>query len=143
MAKKPDSETMQLRAHKAAVEKQVYEKAWNDDSIQKTLHKVMIGNSADMKMVEDYSVHLIVTSPPYFNAREYSQWKTVDDYVADMKKTFNECYRVLSPNRKFCLNISDLPEKGDSGVKWNPLGPRLLMACLDAGFELCVRIFWF
>ncbi len=66
-----------------------------------------------MSSVKDNSVHLIITSPPYYNAKEYSQWQTLQSYLDDMKKTFKECFRVLVPGRKFCLNISDLPERGE------------------------------
>ena len=100
------------------------------------------------KDVPDKSIHLIITSPPYFNARDYK----VDDqigfgsglkeYVNSMSMVFKECNRVLSPGRKFCLNISDLPVKGDFGVKWIPLGSLLLNSCIKIGFELVDRIIW-
>jgi len=96
-----------------------------------------------MHSVKSDSVHLIVTSPPYFNAKNYSQWKSLNDYLLDMKKTFIECFRVLQPGRKFCLNISDLPEKGQSGVRWTPLGPHLLLVAQEVGFELVDRVIWF
>lgn len=96
-----------------------------------------------MGTVNNDSVHLVVTSPPYFNAKEYSQWPTLKEYLEDMKKTFIECFRVLVPGRKFCLNISDLPEKGDSGVRWIPLGPELERVAQEVGFELVDRIIWY
>ena len=108
-----------------------------------TTHKIIQGDSRKMKKIKKESIHLIVTSPPYYNAKEYSIWDNVDDYLKDMKKTFKECFRVLKPGRKFCLNISDLPEKGESGVRWIPLGSYLLKLCLDIGFELVDRVFWF
>lgn len=108
-----------------------------------TSHRIIIGNSQKMPTLKKNSVHLIITSPPYYNAKSYSQWKDMKNYLADMKKTFKECFRVLHEGRKFCLNISDLPEKGESGVRWNPLGPDLLKICLDIGFELVDRVFWF
>ena len=86
---------------------------------------------------------MIVTSPPYYNAKEYSQWDNIDAYLQDMLKIFKECYRVLKPGRRFCLNISDLPVKGDSGVRWLPLGSYILNICEKCGFELSDRIFWF
>jgi modification methylase len=131
------------REEKALEEKRLIEKHWNNPLHDKTSHKVIIGDNRKMKKIEDGSVHLIVTSPPYFNAKEYSQWPTLNKYLEDMKKTFTECMRVLKPGRKFCLNISDLPEKGDSGVRWIPLGPELLKISSEVGFELADRILWF
>ena len=60
-----------------------------------------------------------------------------------MEATFAECFRVLVPGRKFCLNISDLPEKGKSGVRWIPLGSELLKVCHNLGFELVDRVIWY
>jgi DNA modification methylase len=45
--------------------------------------------------MDNESIDLIVTSPPYYNAREYSQWQTVESYMNDMKSIFNEAYRTL------------------------------------------------
>ena len=108
-----------------------------------TTHRVIHGDSRRMPELADSSVHLVVTSPPYYNAKSYSQWSGVDSYLDDMRGTFAECFRVLQDSRKFCLNISDLPVKGESGVRWMPLGPRLLETALDIGFELVDRVFWF
>jgi len=128
---------------KAIIEEEMLNKYWNHPSLRSTFHKIIIGDSRKMKSVKNGSVHLIITSPPYFNAKEYSQWNSLNAYLEDMKKTFEECFRVLAPGRKFCLNISDLPQKGKNGVKWIPLGSELLRVCIDVGFELADRIIWF
>lgn len=116
---------------------------WNNPEIQKTSHLIIIGDNREMMSVKDDSIHLIVTSPPYFNAKIYSQWTNIEQYIEDMRISFSECFRVLKPGRKFCLNISDLPIKGEWGVKWIPLGAKLLELVLDIGFELVDRIIWF
>ncbi len=117
--------------------------AFSDPSHEATQHVIYTQDNKSIPQIVSDSVHLAVTSPPYFNAREYSTWATVDDYLEDMKSSFEEVFRVLKPGRKFCLNISDLPEKGESGVRWIPLGPQLLMAALAVGFELVDRVIWF
>ena len=106
-------------------------------------HYIYNDDSSNMYQLKDGSVELIVTSPPYFNAKEYSTFKSLEKYYDEMKKVFKECYRVLKPGRRFCLNISDLPTKGDSGIKWLSLGAGLLKVCEDIGFELADRVFWF
>ena len=131
------------RAKKAVEKTKLIEKYWNDPTHSKTTHRVIIGDSRNMVSVKDNSVHLIITSPPYYNAKEYSQWQTLQSYLEDMKKTFKECFRVLVPGRKFCLNISDLPEKGESGVRWIPLGAETERVAQEVGFELVDRIIWF
>lgn len=131
------------RAKKATEETKLIERYWNDPSISKTTHKIIIGDSRNMASIKEDSIHLIITSPPYYNAKEYSQWQTLQSYLDDMKKIFKECFRVLVPGRKFCLNISDLPEKGESGVRWIPLGAELERVAQEVGFELVDRIIWF
>lgn len=130
------------RAEKEQLEKEI-QGYFNDPSLSASRHLIVVGDSRRMTSVENNSVHLIVTSPPYFNAKSYSFWLTLEDYLKDMRATFEECFRSLIPGRKFCLNISDLPEKGESGVRWIPLGSELLKACLDIGFELVDRVIWY
>ena len=131
------------KVEKATEETRLIEKYWNDPSHSKTTHKVIIGDSRNMHSVKDSSIHLIITLPPYYNAKAYSQWSTLQAYLEDMKKTFKECFRVLVPGRKFCLNISDLPEKGESGVRWIPLGSEVERIAQEVGFELVDRIIWY
>jgi len=115
----------------------------------KSWHRIIIGDSRRMSRVEDESVHLIVTSPPYFQARDYGVahqigfTEPLHEYLESVGKVFAECYRVLRPGRRFCLNISDIPAKGQWGVRWIPLGPFLLAKALELGFELADRIIWF
>lgn len=117
--------------------------AFSDQSHQPTSHLILNKSNQNLQEIPEGSVHLAVTSPPYFNAREYSTWTSLQDYLFDMNKSFKEVFRVLKPGRKFCLNISDLPEKGSSGVRWIPLGPQLLLEALASGFELVDRVIWF
>lgn len=131
-----------VRAAKAASEESI-RSAFESPDHELTRHKVVQGDSRNLGMVAENSVHLIVTSPPYFNAKDYSQWDSLDGYVDDMKSVFKECFRVLLPGRKFCLNISDLPEKGPSGVRWLPLGALLTLAAQEVGFEIVDRVIWF
>jgi site-specific DNA-methyltransferase (adenine-specific) len=113
-----------------------------------TTHNIIIGNSIKMYEIDDNAIHLIVTSPPYYNMRDYGSLKQIgfgsslEDYLKDMEIVFKECYRVLQPGRKFCLNIGDQPITGDYGVKWLPLGFMLLNILLNNGFELVDRIIW-
>ena len=44
-----------------------------------------------LKNMKNESIHLMVTSPPYYNARKYSQWKNLNDYLEDMEKILREC----------------------------------------------------
>lgn len=141
MTKKKLSEEERLQ--KQIEEKQFIETSWNKISYENMTHTLYNGDSNNLYFIENDSVDLIVTSPPYYNAKEYSNWDTVDDYLKDMCEIFKECYKKLKPGRKLCLNISDIPTKGDSGVKWLPLGSYLIQELEKIGYELIDRIFWF
>lgn len=56
--------------------------------------------------IPDNSVDLILTSPPYFNARDYSEYETIDKYLDIMKQCFIEGERVLKPSRMCIINVS-------------------------------------
>jgi len=135
--------TAEKREQKAKREKEIIEKYREMYLIYETTHRIIIGDCRRMSQVDDNSVDLIVTSPPYYNAKEYTQWGSLERYLGDMRRAFQECFRVLKPGRKFCLNISDLPERGEWGVRWIPLGARLLLICQEVGFEIADRIIWF
>jgi DNA modification methylase len=59
-----------------------------------------------LKQVEDNTVDLIVTSPPYYNARQYAQWPDYEDYLFFVLKVVNECVRVLKRGGFICWNVS-------------------------------------
>ncbi len=151
MAKKPKNSRAATKTPLATTEPKTRNKIREENDAAdefarlrvKTKHKIIQGDSSKMARLNSGSVHLIITSPPYYNAKSYSQWDDLGQYLDDMSSVVSECFRVLADGRKFCLNISDLPEKGESGVRWIPLGPKLLEICLTAGFELVDRIFWF
>lgn len=80
-----------------------------------------------MHEVLDNSVDLIITSPPYFNIKDYAKNGTQDlqhsaqhvedlgalekyeDYLLGLLKVWLECYRVLKPNGKLCINVPLMP----------------------------------
>lgn len=59
-----------------------------------------------MKRMPEGFVDLTVTSPPYFNAREYSQYGSIEEYRASMSQVFEELLRVTKPAHYFALNVS-------------------------------------
>jgi len=46
------------------------------------------------------SIQLMVTSPPYYNAREYSQWENIMDYLEDMKKIIKDAVKAARQRSK-------------------------------------------
>ena len=69
----------------------------------------------NMDEIEDDSVHLAVTSPPYFNAPfDYKNlFKNYEEYLGVLRKMSKESFRVVAEGRIFFLNIDDMLVNGD------------------------------
>ena len=61
-----------------------------------------------LKYVPDESVHLTFTSPPYYNARDYSIYQSYEEYLNFLEKVFKEVYRITKEGRFFVLNTSPI-----------------------------------
>ena len=61
-----------------------------------------------LKYVPDESVHLTFTSPPYYNARDYSIYQSYDEYLKILENIFKEVHRVTKDGRFFVLNTSPI-----------------------------------
>ncbi|WQX00719.1 site-specific DNA-methyltransferase [Helicobacter pylori] len=91
------------------------------------INKVFYHSSTNMHEAPDNSVDLIITSPPYFNIKDYAKNGTQDlqhsaqhvedlgalekyeDYLLGLLKVWLECYRALKPNGKLCINVPLMP----------------------------------
>lgn len=105
-----------------------------------THHRLIIGNCMSMKEISDEEVHLIVTSPPYFNAPfDYEGlFKNYDQYLGVLRRVSNESFRVLQNGRIFVLNIDDMLINGEKF----PIVADATRIFLDAGFSYRDRIIW-
>ena len=98
-----------------------------------------------MKKLEDNSVDLIVTSPPYFNARDYSKWGSLGLYLKDMKNMLKECKRVLKNYNMIVLNVGDIicsPDGRNSTKRKYPLGAYFTMIFEELGMTFIDDIIW-
>lgn len=79
-------------------------------------HDVILGDCRTMPEIEDESVHLVVTSPPYANLKQYEpgnpdQLGDIDDYdkfLDELDKVWEECSRVLAPGGRICCVVGDV-----------------------------------
>jgi site-specific DNA-methyltransferase (adenine-specific) len=106
-------------------------------------HLVVVGDSRHMAEVPDSSVHLIVTSPPYFDVKDYGlenigSLDDFDDYLREMEAVFRECYRVLEKGRYICVNICDVISHE---CKY-PIPAHYVILLQRAGFEYREDIIW-
>jgi len=59
-----------------------------------------------IKKLKNETIHLTWTSPPYYNAKSYSEWPTYDEYLLFLKNVFTEVYRVTQEGRMCIVNLS-------------------------------------
>lgn len=70
------------------------------------------GNNVEtLKKIDENSVQLIFTSPPYYNAKIYSDYHSYQDYLEDMFQTLTACHRVLEDGRFIIINVSPVISK--------------------------------
>lgn len=126
-----------------------------DDGLNKFIEKkddgikIIWGNCLNvLKKLKSESIHLMVTSPPYYNAREYSIWNNLNDYLEDMKKILTEVYRVLDNHRVFVFNIGDIFDNDNLTTRsvWGkrrlPLGAYFIKIFEDIGFTFVDDFIW-
>jgi DNA modification methylase len=93
-------------------------------AIENSKIKIVWGNCLDLlQKLPNESIGHMVTSPPYYNARDYSTWENLQKYLDDMRKIILECYRVLDNHRVFVFNVSDIVDN-DKMDKINAFGKR-------------------
>ena len=98
--------------------------------------------------MDSESIQLMVTSPPYYNARDYSQWGTLDDYLEEMSCIIKECYRVLDNHRPFVFNVGDIFDNDNRHTKstWGkrriPLGAYFTTIFEEHGFQFVDDFIW-
>ncbi len=93
-----------------------------------------------MKEISDESIHLMVTSPPYYNAPfDYpGLFKDYDEFLDLMRKFARDLYRVLAPGRIACFVTDDMLVNGEKF----PVVADTTRIMLDAGFRYRDRIVW-
>lgn len=106
----------------------------------KTSHKIIFGNCMSMEELSNESIHLIVTSPPYFNAPFDYQglFTNYEKYLNVLSRFSKEAYRVLQDGRIFALNIDDMLV---DGVKY-PIVADAIKIMQNAGFRYRDKIIW-
>ncbi len=106
----------------------------------KTHHKIIMGDSRKMMEIEDKAVHLMITSPPYFNAPfDYEGfYKTYDEFLEVMRDFASETFRVLDEGRIACVNIDDMLVDGEK----YPIVADVTQIFVKAGFRYRDRIVW-
>ena len=79
----------------------------------KTTHRLILGDSRNLSCIKDKSVHLIITSPPYWQLKDYGNdgqigfHDSYESYINNLNAVWAECFRVLHDGCRLCINIGD------------------------------------
>jgi site-specific DNA-methyltransferase (adenine-specific) len=115
-----------------------------------TWHRIMIGDSRWMKEIPSESVHLIITSPPYWQLKDYGNGKqigfndTYEEYINNLNLVWNECHRVLHKGCRLCVNIGDQFARSVYYGRYKviPIRTEIIKFCETAGFDYIGAIIW-
>lgn len=106
-----------------------------------TKHLVVIGDSRRMHLVPNESVHLVVTSPPYWHLKDYGNEHaigqsstTYGEYLTSICDVFEECVRTLVPDGKLIINIMPILIPGDKS-KFNRRVTKTVLTDLELFME--------
>jgi site-specific DNA-methyltransferase (adenine-specific) len=113
-------------------------------------HKIIIGDSRMMREVGDELVHLIITSPPYWQLKDYGHKEqigfndTYEDYINHLNLVWKECYRVLYPSCRLCVNIGDQFARSVYYGRYKiiPIRTEIIKFCETIGFDYMGAIIW-
>ncbi|MBN2137839.1 MAG: hypothetical protein JW720_08530 [Sedimentisphaerales bacterium] len=113
-------------------------------------HKIIIGDSRKMDLLDDESVHLVVTSPPYWQLKDYGPKQqigyndTYQDYINNLNLVWNQCHRVLHKGCKLCVNIGDQFARSVYYGRYKiiPIRTEIIRFCETVGFDYMGAIIW-
>ena len=116
----------------------------------KTTHKIIIGDSRNMKELDNESVHLVITSPPYWQLKDYGSENqigyndTYEDYINNLNLVWKECYRVLHQGCRLCINIGDQFARSVYYGRYKviPIRTEIIKFCETVGFDYMGAIIW-
>jgi modification methylase len=122
-------------------------------AILETTHELILGDARSMPEVAPQSVHLVVTSPPYWNLKEYdgaagpAQLGHASDYrlfLQQLDRVWRRCTEALVPGGRLCVVVGDvcLPRKRNGRHCVVPLHADITQACIAAGLDYLTPILW-
>jgi len=116
----------------------------------KTVHKIIIGDSRNMKEVQEESIHLIITSPPYWQLKDYGNGTqigfndTYEEYINNLNLVWKESHRILHQGCRLCINIGDQFARSVYYGRYKviPIRTEIIKFCESIGFDYLGAIIW-
>lgn len=115
-----------------------------------TRHILINGDSRHMSMIADSSVQLIVTSPPYWQLKDYGTANqigfndTYEQYINYLNIVWLECFRILQNGCRLCINIGDQFARSAYYGRYKviPIHSEIIRFCETIGFDFMGSIIW-
>lgn len=115
-----------------------------------THHKIINGDSRRMTGIEDNSVHLAITSPPYWQLKDYGSDNQIgfhdsyESYINNLNLVWKECYRTLHNGCRLCVNIGDQFARAVYYGRYKviPIREEIIKYCENIGFDYMGAIIW-
>lgn len=116
----------------------------------KTHHKIINGDSRQMDELQDKSVHLSITSPPYWQLKDYGAKEQIgyhecyESYINNLNLVWKECHRTLDNGCRLCINIGDQFARSVYYGRYKviPIRTEIIKFCESIGFDYMGAIIW-
>lgn len=110
---------------------------------------IITGDSRSITSLADGSISLVVTSPPYWDKADYGgsnsdigRRSNYGKFLKDMREVFLECFRVLEPGRKICVNTANVNQYTEHGLLTFPIAADFCVILRDIGFVMVNELIW-
>jgi len=115
-----------------------------------TKHRIITGDSRHMGELKDKSVQLVITSPPYWQLKDYGTNDQIgfndsyENYINNLNLVWSECYRILDNGCRLCVNIGDQFARSVYYGRYKviPIRTEIIKFCESIGFDYMGAIIW-
>lgn len=122
----------------------------NEVFYMKTHHRIINGDSRQMIELPDNSVHLAITSPPYWQLKDYGTDNQIgfhdsyENYINNLNIVWKECYRTLHNGCRLCVNIGDQFARAVYYGRYKviPIREEIIKFCEAIGFDYMGAVIW-
>lgn len=116
----------------------------------KTTHILVNGDSRNLSLISDKSVHLIITSPPYWQLKDYGSTDQIgfhdnyENYINNLNCVWSECNRILHDGCRLCINIGDQFARSVYYGRYKviPIRTEIIRFCESLGMDYMGAVIW-